>query len=260
MGRGSLALGAELGAELLTGVLAGAGEGWGAAEAPPAPQRDDCAAGGGRGECGSAGGSAAVLAADAASMMRLSVAAGAQVLGATVVLGAKAYAGGLDEDIAEHKEESSWTSDVGSALGKGAVLGANTVSATADAVIRLCENTPILWCGVCLVAINKAYCYVMVKHNGARMTDYSGTRLTPVLSRLNRVAASVRSKVVVRARVRAWSHVVDTVGVQRDAPRRERHRGQPAGTYQPDHQQPGHSAGKEQRCEGRDLGRCGDDA
>lgn len=48
MGRGSLALGAELGAELLTGVLAGAGEGWGAAEAPPAPQRDDCAAGGGR--------------------------------------------------------------------------------------------------------------------------------------------------------------------------------------------------------------------
>ena len=56
MGRGSLALGAELGAELLTGVLAGAGEGWGAAEAPPAPQSDDCAAGGGRGECGSAGG------------------------------------------------------------------------------------------------------------------------------------------------------------------------------------------------------------
>eukprot|EP01043_Picozoa_sp_COSAG02_P010194 COSAG02_NODE_354_length_24016_cov_208.299231_5_plen_117_part_00 len=116
MGRGSLALGAELGAELLTGVLAGAGEGWGAAEAPPAPQRDDCAVGGGRGECGSAGGSAAVLAADAASMMRLSVAAGAQVLGATVVLGAKAYVGGLDEDIAEHKEESSWTSDVGAGV------------------------------------------------------------------------------------------------------------------------------------------------
>ena len=57
-----------------------------------------------------------MLAADAASMMRLSVAAGAQVLGATVMLGAKAYAGGLDEDIAEHKEESSWTSDVGAGV------------------------------------------------------------------------------------------------------------------------------------------------
>jgi len=173
LGRGSLALGAELGAELLAGVRAGVGECCGAAQAPAAAQSDDCAAGG-----GSAAAGPFVTVADAASMMRLSVAAGAQVLGAAVAAGAKAYAGGLDdvEDIGEHKEESSWASDVGSTLGKGAALGANTVSATADAVIRLCENTPILWCGVCLVAINKAYCYVMVKHNGARMTDYSGAR------------------------------------------------------------------------------------